>query len=156
MYHRDETDKLTRLLNETFLEEGLNREIKRAQRYERPLVLMLIDPGIPEEHFQDVGYLALKKIASIVRENTRYLDIKVRVKNKILILLPETDITGAKQAVKKIQQKIDQITFREFPNITPQSRISLSSVPEDGQDRESLMESLEKKLQDGQNITEEK
>lgn len=146
MYRKDEIDKLTHLLNETFLEEGLTREIKRAERYKRPLTFMLIDPGIPDDKFHMVGYLALKKIASIVRDFTRYLDIKIRFKNRILILLPETDYEGGLVAARKIQEELDQISFREFPEITPQPNVGLASFPEDGIEKEAILLSLEQDL----------
>jgi len=146
MYIKDETDKLTRLLKDSFLDEGLEREIKRAERYKRPLTFLLIDPGVPEENFHQVGYLALKKIANIVRDTTRYLDIKVRYRNRILILLPETNYEGGLRVALKIKEQMDMMSFQEFPDIIPEGNIGLASFPEDGIEKSSIMLSLEQNL----------
>lgn len=146
MNYNDNTDKLTRLLNDSFMGEGLTREIKRAERYKRPLTFLLIDPGIPEDKFHMVGYLALKKLAGIVRNLTRYLDIKVRLKNRILVLLPETNTEGGLRVAIKIKAMMEKIRFLEFPDIIPEGNISIASFPEDGVDKNSIMISLERDL----------
>ncbi len=140
-------DKLTRLYNEDFLREELKRELKRAERYGRPLSFLLIDPNLSEEDYLQVGFLALKKIAAITRELTRFLDIKVRIKNRILILLPETDYHGALKVAEKIYKKIDETTFRQFPNIKMNPKIGIASFPEDGVDKESIFKALEKDME---------
>ena len=145
--HNEEIDKLTRLLKETYLEEELYREIKRAERYKRPLTFLLLDPGVPDENFHQVGYLALKKLAGIVRDLTRYLDIKVRCKNRILILLPETDLEGGFKVAIKIKEKMDGISFREFPNVKLDGNIGLATFPEDGIEKKAIMLSLDQDLE---------
>lgn len=139
-------DKLTRLLDDSFLGEGLTREIKRAERYKRPLTFLLIDPGIQEDQFQMVGYLALKKLAAIVREQTRYLDIKVRLKNRILVLLPETNFEGGLKVAVKIKELMDKMEFQDFPDITPKGNIGIAAYPEDGIEKNSILLSLEQDL----------
>jgi len=143
----EKVDKLTRLLNESFLGEGLTREIKRAERYKRPLTFLLIDPGISDEDFHKVGYLALKKVSAIIRELTRFLDIKVRHKNHILILLPETNFEGGLKVALKIKEQMDDISFRQFPEIKTKGNISLASFPEDGIEKNSILLSLEQDLE---------
>ncbi|MCD4785722.1 MAG: GGDEF domain-containing protein [Candidatus Eremiobacteraeota bacterium] len=146
MYNKDEIDKLTRLLKDSFLEEGLEREIKRAERYRRPLTFLLIDPGVPEDRFHQVGYLALKKIANIARGTTRYLDIKVRYRNRILILLPETDYEGGLRVALKIKNQMDMMSFHDFPDIIPVGNVGVASFPEDGIGKDSIILSLEQDL----------
>ena len=41
-------DKLTGIRKEAFLEDGVEAEIKRAERYRRPLTFLLIDSRIYE------------------------------------------------------------------------------------------------------------
>ena len=144
--HKDDIDKLTKLLKEPLLEDEMFREIKRAERYQRPLTFLCLDPGVPEEHFQKVGYLALKKLAGIVRELTRYLDIKARCKNRILILLPETSYEGGLKVAIKIKEQMDQMTFREFPEVKLSGNIGLATFPEDGIDKNAIMLSLEQDM----------
>jgi len=144
----EKIDKLTRLLTDSFMEEDFDRELKRAERYSRPLTFLLVDPNISDEDFQNIGYLALKKIASIVRSVTRYLDEKVRLKNRILILLPETEKEGAKIVADKILEKIRAITFNEFPEVKLKGRVGIASFPQDGTDRQSIMSALERDLEE--------
>lgn len=140
-------DKLTRLYNDVFLEEEFVRELKRAERYKRPLTFLLIDPGIPEENYQQVGYLALKKLASISREFTRYLDYKIRIKNRVLIMLPETDYDGALKVAEKISQKVSEMSFRQFPEVKTHAKIGIASFPEDGIDKNDILRALEEDLE---------
>lgn len=144
--HKDDIDKLTRLLKEQLLEDEMFREMKRAERYERPLTFLCLDPGVPEEYFQEVGYLALKKLAGTVRELTRYLDVKARCKNRILILLPETDYEGGLKVAYKIRERMDQMSFREFPHVKLSGNIGIATFPENGTDRNAIMMSLEQDL----------
>lgn len=148
MYNKDEIDRLTRLLKDSFLDEGLEREIKRAERYKRPLTFLLIDPGVPEDKFHQVGYLALKKIANIARDSTRYLDIKVRYRNRILILLPETNYEGGLRVALKIKEQMDMMRFQDFPDIIPIGNIGVASFPEDGIEKSSIILSLEQYLKE--------
>lgn len=144
--HKDDIDKLTRLLKEPLLEDEMYREIKRAERYQRPLTFLCLDAGVPDEHFQEVGYLALKKLAGIVRELTRYLDIKARCKNRILILLPETSFEGGLKVALKIKERMDQMSFREFPDVKLAGNIGIATFPDDGIDKNAIMLSLEQDL----------
>jgi diguanylate cyclase (GGDEF)-like protein len=95
------TDPLTGLPNRRAFDDILDREWRRARRYEVPLAMIMVDV----DHFKDYndfyGHLAgdacLKTIAEILRSNaTRPEDFVARYGGEeFVVLLPETGTDGA-------------------------------------------------------------
>lgn len=106
-----EMDSLTGLLKEEWLKQGLDDELNRAERFGRDLGLLLLEPVIPEELVRDLSYPVLKKLGNVSKEVTRVVDVGVRIKNRLLWLLPETSDEGVKVARRKIAEKFAQQEF---------------------------------------------
>lgn len=107
------TDGLTGLANRRHFMEALQREIDRAQRYDRPLSLVLLDL----DHFKDVndthGHAAgdevLRETADILRGVCRDVDEAARIGGEELaLLLPETNAAGARVMAERVRRKLEQ------------------------------------------------
>jgi len=107
-------DELTGLPTRQQMVEHLDLEWKRAQRFGRPLSLLLVqldDPEGARSTKLSKNYL-LSEVAAIVRANVRAHDIGCRYDAEALaVLLPETNGTQACVVAGKIRS---QLTTHEF------------------------------------------
>lgn len=104
-------DPLTNLYNRRYLFEVLAREVKRAQRYRHPFSVVLLDL----DNFRRVnnvfghmrGDAVLKGVGELLLRNLRACDFVFRYGgDEFLLLLPETEETGAEEAVKRVRAKL--------------------------------------------------
>ena len=105
------TDVLTALANRRRFMEALDNEIERAERYDRPLSLVLVDM----DHFKQVndthghagGDQVLRAAAGVLRSVCREVDLPARVGGEeFAILLPQTDAPGAEQVAERARARI--------------------------------------------------
>jgi diguanylate cyclase (GGDEF)-like protein len=102
------TDPLTNLHNRRYFFEAARIEMDRAQRYERPLSIIMLDI----DHFKLVndtyGHLAgdrvLTTVAARCLEKLRSIDLSARYGGEeFVFLLPETDIERAHQVAGRLR-----------------------------------------------------
>ena len=102
-----EMDALTGLHNRRYYNEALEREIARAQRYERSLALLLLDLDDFKLVNDRVGHLGgdavLADIAGRVRATLRATDIACRIGgDELAVILPESTIHDAEQLYARL------------------------------------------------------
>ena len=116
IYRMTITDGLTNVHNKRYLIETLERELPRATRHARPLSLCMFDL----DHFKQVndnfGHIAgdyvLKEVASAVRSRLRPDDIIARYGGEeFALLLPETDLPGARVIAEELRKIIAERVF---------------------------------------------
>ena len=113
------TDSLTGLYNRHKLQEVLDHEAERAQRYDRPLSAIMIDMDnmktINDSFGHAAGDRALKTVASAIRNAVRKLDFPVRLGgDEFLILLPEADLPVAAKVARRIYALIGQESHKKI------------------------------------------
>jgi diguanylate cyclase (GGDEF)-like protein len=94
------SDPLTGLLNHRAFQQRVENEVRRAQRYDRPLALVLLDldhfKGINDAYGHQAGDAALMQAASILGGDARAGDVLGRIGgDEFALLLPETGSEGA-------------------------------------------------------------
>jgi diguanylate cyclase (GGDEF)-like protein len=123
------TDALTGLNNRRRITEVLLNEALRSQRLKHSFAVLMADV----DHFKDyndthghpAGDELLKRLATILREETRDVDFVARYGGEeFLVLLPETKARGAVDLASRIQERlaalgVDPVTLSfgvaEFP-----------------------------------------
>ena len=121
------TDALTGLYNRHFLFLFLEQEVKRAQRYGRPIGFLIVDVNnmkvINDEKGHLVGDEVLKQTAHLLKTSVRESDIVVRYGgDEFLVLVLEPNNNGGLQKIKeRILEKVD-----EYNSQNPSLPISLS------------------------------
>jgi len=100
-------DELTGLFNSRWVSESLDREIQRADRFGRPLSLILLDLDGLKPINDSLGHLAgdavLRYAAGRIRMVLRQIDAAARVGgDEFVILLPETDLAGAHLVAERL------------------------------------------------------
>src|SRR5467141_1877086 len=105
------TDGLTGLLNRRTFNAQLQGRLREAQRYNRPLSLLLLDV----DHFKKVndtfghpaGDAVLKGIAAVAQKQARDTDIVARYGGEeMALILPETDAAGAHAIAERIRKVV--------------------------------------------------
>ena len=109
------TDGLTGLFNHRYFRDRLATEIARAHRYQRPMVLMMTDidnfKQINDQHGHLIGDNILKKIATIIRESVREMDVACRYGGEeFCVILPETEMAGALHVAERIRAQVEALT----------------------------------------------
>lgn len=106
-----QVDALTFLLNRRMIVQELQREILRAERYNSPFSISLVDI----DHFKKVndvyGHLAgdevLRHVASQLRDHIRHPDIVGRYGGEeFLILLPNTKSSAAAEQAGRLSKQV--------------------------------------------------
>lgn len=103
------TDALTGLLNHRYFQEAISREIQRALRYKHNLSIMMLDVDFFKTYNDQYGHQegdrVLRTVANIIKENVRQVDICCRYGgDELVIILPYTDLNGAKTVAEKIRK----------------------------------------------------
>ena len=106
-----DVDALTGLHNRRFFYETLAREVSRAQRYERPLSLIVCDIDNFKTINDSIGHLAgdavLAEAAERVQGVVRSADIACRVGgDEFAVILPESTLDDADRLYRRLQGSI--------------------------------------------------
>jgi two-component system, cell cycle response regulator len=129
------TDPLTRMLNRQACLKILETEIERANRYNRPLAVALIDVDhfkrVNDTHGHAVGDAVLRQVAAVLRSSVRAVDSLGRYGGEeFLLVMPETDVDGALTSAEKMRRLIARTDVR-LPGETPGSetdvRVTISA-----------------------------
>jgi diguanylate cyclase (GGDEF)-like protein len=110
------TDPLTGLVNHRQFYHQLGLEVRRAQRYARPLTLLMLDLDHFKQFNDHYGHLAgdqaLREIAEVLRQNARSVDILARYGGEeFAIVLPETDLRRAVFQAERIRSAVANHPF---------------------------------------------
>jgi diguanylate cyclase (GGDEF)-like protein/PAS domain S-box-containing protein len=114
------TDPLTGLMNRRHFRLLADQEFSRATRTQHQLFMMMLDidhfKKVNDTHGHDVGDQALVAVAEVLKNGIRSMDILARWGGEeFLVLLPETDLTGATLIAERIRQQVSQIKLPKIP-----------------------------------------
>ena len=109
-------DPLTGLWNRQALNEVLEREYARWQRYQKPLCMVIWDidhfKRINDEFGHSAGDVTLKTIAQVLTKRFRKSDFVARYGGEeFLVLLPETELDNALTIANKVRKVIENTHF---------------------------------------------
>jgi len=129
-------DSLTGLYNRRYLDQFLEREVGRAQRYGEPLAVAMIDI----DHFKRIndtlshatGDLVLIELSHILHENTRGVDVVGRHGGEeFLVVFPHTTLGAASDAAQKLRSIVEHHRFRLDPTLRMTVSIGLAACRPD-------------------------
>jgi diguanylate cyclase (GGDEF)-like protein len=110
------TDLLTGLRNRRFLLEAFDKEIRRADRHERPFCVLMIDVDRFKQYNDAHGHLAgdtvLSGMGKVIHDATRDDDVVARYGGEeFIVLLPECELANAVLAGERIRTRLTKETF---------------------------------------------
>jgi diguanylate cyclase (GGDEF)-like protein len=138
-------DNLTGLFNRTFFFAAVEREIARSARSGRGFCLLMMDldelKQINDLHGHFFGDRVLRGVGEVIRSGGRRIDTAARYGgDEFVVLLPETDPTGAYVLAEKIRLGVADLRVDVAGSmINPSISIGVVSYPEDGRTSDELM-----------------
>ncbi|OGO56517.1 MAG: hypothetical protein A2Z32_00740 [Chloroflexi bacterium RBG_16_69_14] len=138
-------DSLTGLFNRTFFFAAIDREIARSARSGRGFCLLMMDldelKAINDRlgHFH--GDRVLRAVGEVITQGVRQIDTAARYGgDEFVVLLPETDPTGAFVLAEKIRLGVSAMAV-ELPGGAPRPSLSIGVVgyPDDGRTADELI-----------------
>lgn len=118
-----EIDPLTGIFNRRRFESSLSDYMKVAQRYERPLSLIMFDidhfKKINDTYGHQAGDEVLKDVCNLVKPILRNSDTFARVGGEeFMIICTETDVSAAKNIAEKIRSSAEAHAFNLPDRVT--------------------------------------
>ena len=110
---RSQIDALTQLLNRRRLDQDLDVECKRCQRYARPLAFVMLDVDHFKQfndcHGHPKGDSALQEIARIIADCTRATDTAYRYGGEAFcVILRETTGLDGMHFAERVRHRIEE------------------------------------------------
>jgi diguanylate cyclase (GGDEF)-like protein/putative nucleotidyltransferase with HDIG domain len=140
-------DPKTGLFNARHFAQTLNDELLRADRFGRPLSLVMADLDLLRDINNTYGHLAgdavLQGIAEVFRSHLRQYDVPARFGGEeFAILLPETAPEQAFEIAERIRRTVAERTFDVETSSEPiraTVSIGVAAFPRDGSDANELI-----------------
>jgi diguanylate cyclase (GGDEF)-like protein len=138
-------DPLTGLFNRSFFFAAVEREIARSARSGRGFCLLMMDLDelklINDRHGHFHGDRVLRAVGEIVRAGVRRIDTAARYGgDEFVVVLPETDPTGAYVLAEKIRLGVADLDLAiPNSNLRPSLSIGVVAYPGDGRTSDELM-----------------
>lgn len=109
-------DELTQIYNRRFFDEFLRREVKRAQRYNLTLSLLILDlddfKTCNDRFGHPFGDRVLAGVGSLLKETVREVDLPCRYGGEeFVIVLPETSAQSALVVAERVRRTVEQSEF---------------------------------------------
>lgn len=142
------TDELTGLSNRRQFQEYLLRELAQSRRHHNAFSILMIDIDhfklYNDYHGHLKGDIVLKKVASLLLQNTRGVDLVARFGGEeFVLLLPKSAKDSSLAVAEKLRMCIEKEHFSGAENSQPGQRltisIGISHFPGDSSDVYDLM-----------------
>lgn len=113
------TDHLTGLANRRRFERQMEREVARTLRYGHPFCLLMLDidhfKNVNDTYGHEAGDIAMKRLAKILREGTRGIDLAARIGGEEFgVILTETRLASAMEVAERLRIAIKSV---EMPTV---------------------------------------
>lgn len=150
LYDTARTDPLTRLPNRRGFREMLDRELQRTRRAGASAAVLVGDL----DHFREVndraghhvGDAALQRLADVLSEAKREIDVAARVDGEELaLILPQTDEQGGLQAAERLRLAVQETFARDEVPVT--ISFGVACFPNHAHTSASLLRAADEALQ---------
>jgi diguanylate cyclase (GGDEF)-like protein len=146
-------DPLTDLFNRRYMEESLERELRRSMRKKLPLALMMVDVDHFKRFNDSFGHEAgddlLRELARLLRAQLRAEDIPCRYGGEeFALILPEAAMEAALARAEDLRRTANncQIQHRGTTLDRVSISIGVSCYPQHGTTGETLLRSADRAL----------
>ena len=151
------TDGLTQLNNHRTFQERIVQEVRRSERSQSPLTILMIDVDYfktyNDTHGHPAGDKVLKTLAEIMMRSLRNTDVVARYGGEeFAIILVDTPLSFAAKVADKVRTAVRQEPFQGADTSQPGGRMTVSigmaGWPIHGKTAQALVEAADKALYD--------
>jgi diguanylate cyclase len=130
------TDPATQAPNRPHFEAVASRELARYRRYGRSASILLVDVDhfktINDRYGHGMGDVVLKRIAWLLRESVREVDLPARYGgDEFAVLLMDSDAGHALATAERILQQARELTFAAEPGLACSLSIGVAALSRD-------------------------
>ncbi|WXH31767.1 Response regulator PleD [Myxococcus stipitatus] len=128
------TDGLTGGHNHRYFQERLREEFRRAQRYDDPLALILLDldhfKQVNDRHGHTTGDGVLREVAAALQRSVRETDLVARYGGEeFAVLLPRTQLPGALTVAERVRRDLGTLRVGPDGVLNVTASLGVSSFP---------------------------
>ena len=150
LQHLSQHDSLTGLLNRRAIENSLDKEAQRLQRFGEIYSVMLVDIDHFKRINDNLGHAAgdevLRAVAALLKDHAREVDRVARYGGEeFCVLLPHTDHEGALQAAERLRSAVHRT---DIPWQDEQICVTISTGLATAQDPDEPLHALLKRADD--------
>ena len=121
---QSEIDQKTGLFNHAYFMQHLENELNRANRFDRPLTVIMSDLDLLRNINNTYGHIAgdevLIAVSKILQRSVREYDVVARFGGEeFAILMPETDIKQGYERAEVIREAIEKVEISIPTSVTP-------------------------------------
>jgi two-component system cell cycle response regulator len=146
-------DDVTEVYNARYLLQATEHEIRRAERYEKPLCVLFLDldrfKRVNDEFGHLVGSQTLRQLSGVLLQCIRQVDTLARYGgDEFTILLTDTNLETGRSVAERIRRTVGDTLFeggRDAP-IRLSISIGVSCFPDHGSDRDTLLDVADKAM----------
>jgi diguanylate cyclase (GGDEF)-like protein/PAS domain S-box-containing protein len=146
-------DALTGLFNRRYLEEILQREVRRATRSEQPVGVMMLDldhfKNFNDTYGHEAGDAVLREAAAFLKRSVRAEDIVCRFGGEeFVIILPLADANATQGRAERIRAKLHELTvLHEGKSVGAVTvSVGVAALPAHGESSRALLEAADAAL----------
>lgn len=145
-------DALTGLRNRGYFDEALEREVAVANRYRRPVTLLMIDidrfKRINDRFGHRTGDDVLRAVGEAIESELRAADLACRYGGEeIAVILPETDGLAAAMLARRLHGSIAAAGGDGLPTFT--ATIGVATYPLEAESAADLVSLADRRLYEG-------
>jgi diguanylate cyclase (GGDEF)-like protein len=146
-------DPLTNLFNRRYLEETLEREVRRAARLERSVGVIMLDI----DHFKkfndtfshEAGDMLLRELGNFLKQEIRGGDFACRYGGEeFVVILPEISLEDIRQSAERLREKIKELRVQYGSGVLETITLSLGVAlfPENGTTAKAVLHAADEAL----------
>jgi diguanylate cyclase (GGDEF)-like protein/PAS domain S-box-containing protein len=146
-------DPLTGLYNRRFMQESLERELRRAIRSSKPLGAILLDVDhfkrFNDSYGHEAGDIVLRELSALLQSQIRGEDIACRIGGEeFLLVLPDTTFEVTRQRAEKLREdsKRVNVQYGGRPLAAITLSMGIAMFPAHGTTCESILRSADEAL----------
>ncbi len=146
-------DPLTGLFNRRYMEESLERELRRVMRNQRPLGIMMMDidhfKQYNDIHGHEAGDLVLRRLGALLRTNIRAEDIACRYGGEeFVLIMPDASLEVTRKRAEKLCEEVKHLEIVSHEHTLSSVTLSLgvAAYPDHGQTGEAVLKAADESL----------
>jgi diguanylate cyclase (GGDEF)-like protein len=147
------SDPLTRLFNRRFIDDTLNREIRRATRSKTKLSVIMMDidffKKFNDDYGHDAGDIILKTLAHFLKASIRMEDFACRYGGEeFLLILPGASLENARKRAEQLREDVRFLTVEHEGQVLGPIAVSagVATFPDNADNKDALVTASDEAL----------